>query len=94
MLGDEGRRCWTLLYRQKSESKSERYHMDILPSVAEAGYTRVLNEVLSKAYSLDQAKRIAIRITDKESWDYRISTSIRTWHSSIGLLTVAVHQEL
>ena len=82
MLGDEGRRCWTLLYRQKSESKSERYHMDILPSVAEAGYTRVLNEVLSKAYSLDQAKRIAIRITDKESWDYRISTSIRTWHSS------------
>lgn len=82
MLGDEGRRCWTLLYRQKSESKSERYHMDILPSVAEAGYTRVLNEVLSKAYSLDQAKRIAIRITDKESWDYRISTNIRTWHSS------------
>lgn len=66
MLDEEGRRCWTLLYRQNSNSKSERYHMDILPSVSEAGYDRVLREVLSQAFSLEQAKRIAIRITDNQ----------------------------
>ena len=30
---EEGRRCWTLLYRQNSDDAKERYHMDILPSV-------------------------------------------------------------
>lgn len=82
MLDDEGRRCWTLLYRQNSESKSERYHMDILPSVAQSGYELILNEVLSKAYSLEQAKRIAIRITDNKSFNYRTSPNINTWLSS------------
>lgn len=82
MMDDEGRRCWTLLYRQNSESKSERYHMDILPSVTEAGYGRILTEVLSREYSLEQAKRIAIRITDNQSKDYYTSRDILTWHSS------------
>jgi hypothetical protein len=82
MLGDEGRRCWTLLYRHNSDSKTERYHMDILPSVAQSGYERILNEVLSKTYSLEQAKRIALRITDNKSRDYSTSRNILTWHSS------------
>lgn len=82
MLDEEGRRCWTLLYRQNSYSKSERYHMDILPSVSEAGYDRVLREVLSQAFSLEQAKRIAIRITDTKSADYYTGQNILTWHSS------------
>ena len=38
MLDDEGRRCWTLLYRQDSDDLKKRYHMDILPSVASKDY--------------------------------------------------------
>lgn len=82
MLDEEGRRCWTLLYRQNSESKSERYHMDILPSVTEVGYGRILTEVLSREYSLEQARRIAIRITDNKTKDYHTSRNIQTWYSS------------
>lgn len=82
MLDEEGRRCWTLLYRQNSDTKNERYHMDILPSVAEVGYDRVLREVLSQTYTFEQAKRIAIRITDNKSTDYHTSRYIFTWHSS------------
>lgn len=82
MLDVEGRRCWTLLYRQNSESISERYHMDILPAVAEVGYDSVLREVLSRTYSSEQAKRIAIRITDNRSSDYYTSRNIFSWHSS------------
>ena len=29
MLDEEGRRCWTLLYRQDSDNIKEHYHMDI-----------------------------------------------------------------
>lgn len=54
MLYEEGRRCWTLLYRQNSYSKSERYHMDILPSVSEAGMTVFFEKSCHKHLALSR----------------------------------------
>jgi hypothetical protein len=31
LLDDEGRRCWTLLYRKSSQNQNEKYLMDVLP---------------------------------------------------------------
>lgn len=74
-----GRRCWTLNYRHESADIKERYHMDILPCVANEDYDRIFREVSGNTFSLSEANRIAIRITDKLKDDYASSTDTQTW---------------
>lgn len=76
---EEGRRCWTLLYRQDSNNLKERYHMDVLPAVAERGYEVQMRQVLVADFSVDNVSRIAIRITDKEREGFSVSTNTRDW---------------
>jgi hypothetical protein len=44
----DGRRCWTLKYRENSED--EKYHMDILPSVIDSDYRRDFRRLFSEKY--------------------------------------------
>lgn len=46
LLDEEGRRCWTLQYRENG-SKNEKYHMDILPAVNTEGHTIILEKAFS-----------------------------------------------
>ncbi len=81
MLDEEGRRCWTLLYRKESERGS--YHMDILPCVINKGYSEVIREMyrnpIFENYKWD---KVAIRITDKEREDFKTSTDVSEWLKS------------
>lgn len=79
---EEGRRCWTLLYREKSDNPKERYHMDILPSVADVNYDKSYSNFISANYSYDGVQRIAIRITDKKDFRFCMSTDISEWLKS------------
>ena len=79
MLDDEGRRCWTLLYRQDSANLKERYHMDILPSVASRDYDEQMRSVLTMPFDIINLDRLSIRITDKEREGYSTLTSIFDW---------------
>lgn len=78
MLEDEdgGRRCWTLEY-----SNEANYHMDILPSVTDENFTVFLNESFSNIQDLDTEK-LAIRITDKEEFNYSYETNSEEWMKS------------
>lgn len=81
MLDDEGRRCWTLLYRRDSERIRERYHMDILPSIVSKNY-RV---ILEKAFSASDQKNLgdlAIRITCTEENNYYDEKNPEWWLKS------------
>lgn len=82
MLDEEGRRCWTLLYRQDSDNVKERYHMDILPCVADAGHVERLRMMEASAFRSNEVDRISIRITDKERSDYRTETNKNLWLKS------------
>jgi len=82
MIDDEGRRCWTLLYRQEADNVKERYHMDILPCVADNGYAERMRQMLSAGFSVNEIDRIAIRITDNKSTDYHTSKNKATWLKS------------
>ncbi len=82
MLDDEGRRCWTLLYRQDSANLKERYHMDILPSVASRDYDEQMRSVLTMPFDIINLDRLSIRITDKEREGYSTLTSIFDWLKS------------
>ena len=82
MLDYEGRRCWTLLYRQDSENLKERYHMDILPSVASKDYEEQMRQILAEAFDLDKMVRTSIRITDKERLGYYSQKDITDWLKS------------
>ncbi|OJJ21183.1 nucleotidyltransferase [marine bacterium AO1-C] len=65
----DGRRCWTMRYRENSKNSERKYHMDILPCVTGANY----KEIFEKAFSnndLEDLDSLAIRITDKESQYY------------------------
>ena len=57
---EEGRRCWTLLYRQDSDNAKERYHMDILPSVSDSEFNRRYESIISREYSQQTIDQIAI----------------------------------
>jgi hypothetical protein len=81
MLDDEGRRCWTLVYRQDSENLKERYHMDILPCVVDSGYRTVLEKAFS-AKEIGELNELAIRITDKEEDNYPVETNHLNWLKS------------
>ena len=81
MLDDEGRRCWTLLYRQESENIKEKYHMDILPSVVDSGYRMILEKAFSST-ELEDIDKLAIRITDNQAEDYYTETNHLEWLKS------------
>lgn len=77
MLNEEGRRCWTLVY-----ADSANYHMDILPSLVCSGYNIVLEKAFS-AYALDKNyDSLAIRITDKEQYNYYTDAIAENWMKS------------
>ena len=75
----EGRRCWTLLYRESSDRPKEKYHMDILPAVTDTGYDMRVRRMLELNYSLENAETAAIRITDKKDKQYDKSVMIGEW---------------
>ena len=78
----EGRRCWTLLYRDNSDNPKEKYHMDILPSVADSKYTERMTRLFSENFSEGTVDQISIRITDKEAENYAASTRKEEWLKS------------
>ena len=78
----EGRRCWTLLYRDNSDNPKEKYHMDILPSVADSKYAERMTRLFSENFSEGTVDQISIRITDKEAVNYAISTRKEEWLKS------------
>lgn len=71
-----GRRCWTLEY-----SDDANYHMDILPSISDKNFTVLLNESFNNSQYLDTNK-LAIRITDKEEYNYSTETDTEWWMKS------------
>ena len=75
MLGSEGRRCWTLKYRDESDSK--KYHLDILPSIIAEDYLVISQNAFSNLYD-----NIAIRITDTEEQNYKTETNSDLWLKS------------
>lgn len=81
MLDDEGRRCWTLLYRQDSDKIKEKYHMDILPSVVDSGYRLILEKAFLST-ELEDIDKLAIRITDNQEEDYHTETNHLEWLKS------------
>lgn len=78
----EGGRCWTLLYRDNSDNPKEKYHMDILPSVADSKYVERMTRLFSENFSDQTVDQISIRITDKEAKDYATSTYKEDWLKS------------
>ena len=82
MLDKEGRRCWTLLYRQNSEDAKERYHMDILPCVVDPMFNANMEIYRTKSFSSVKLDDIAIRITDNQEPNYNSSTYISNWSKS------------
>jgi hypothetical protein len=79
---EEGRRCWTLLYRQDSDNAKERYHIDILPSVSDSEFNRRYESIRIREYSQQTIDQIAIRITDNKEPNYGRSTDITEWLKS------------
>lgn len=80
ILDDEGRRCWTLKYRENG-SPNERYHMDILPAINTHGFSIILE----KAYSnlKDQnIEELVLSITDNERPEYDYSLEPSEWLQS------------
>lgn len=78
----EGRRCWTLLYRDNSDNPKEKYHMDILPSVVDGKYVERMTRLFSESFSDQTIDRISIRITDKEAENYATSRCKEEWLKS------------
>ncbi|MCI1647505.1 MAG: nucleotidyltransferase [Bacteroides sp.] len=75
----EGRRCWTLLYRDSSDNPKEKYHMDILPAVTDDKYEVRVKRMFLSNFSIDNANNSAIRITDKKSEIFDKSTITYEW---------------
>lgn len=82
LLDEEGRRCWTLLYRRESENTKERYHMDILPSIISEGYSIALEKYLSYTGEETNFESLAIRITDKTMENYTYEIHLEEWMKS------------
>lgn len=78
MLEDEngGRRCWTLEY-----SDDANYHLDVLPSISDKNFTKLLNESFNNVQNIN-ADKLAIRITDNEETGYAIETDVYWWMKS------------
>ena len=83
LLDEEGRRCWTLLYRDNAITTTQKYHMDILPSIVDKNYKTIVREMFSaRELSESDYDKAAIRITDNESPDYKTSPLPLTWLKS------------
>ena len=80
ILDEEGRRCWTLKYRENSVN-NDQYHMDILPAVIANGYNVVLTKMFSESRTMN-FDSLAIRITDKELLNYDSATNPDNWLQS------------
>ena len=80
ILDEEGRRCWTLKYRENSVN-NDQYHMDILPAVIATGYNEVVIKMFSESRTLN-FDSLAIRITDKELFNYDTATNPENWLQS------------
>ena len=81
MIDEEGRRCWTLLYRQDSGNTRERYHMDILPSIVDFGYRMILEKAFS-VKEFEDVEQLGIRITDRDDDGYKWDTNHLNWLKS------------
>lgn len=73
MLDKEGRRCWTLQY-----ADSAQFHLDILPSLVDKDYD-ILLENSKKSIDTSRIETPAIRITDRETWNYSSGTVPELW---------------
>jgi hypothetical protein len=73
MLTPEGRRCWTLNY-----AESRGFHLDVLPSVVGQDFFNLMEGSISDA-QMQNARNLAIRITDKLSINYRTATNPFEW---------------
>ena len=82
MLDEEGRRCWTLKYRDNADSPKERYHMDILPCVVDEEFNARLQRMVNSSYRHDQVDKLSIRITDNKSKGYYTELSSDEWLKS------------
>jgi mannitol/fructose-specific phosphotransferase system IIA component (Ntr-type) len=80
ILDKEGRRCWTLKYRENSVN-NDQYHMDILPAIIANGYSVALTKMFSESRSIN-FESLAIRITDKELLNYQSETDPDYWLKS------------
>lgn len=81
MLEEEGRRCWTLKYRENAESANQRYHMDILPALISNDYTIILEKAMS-ADTYEEFDKLRLSITDKEESGYNTETRHEYWKQS------------
>ncbi|MFC5623278.1 nucleotidyltransferase domain-containing protein [Algoriphagus winogradskyi] len=77
LLDEEGRRCWTLKYREKSPNGG-KYHMDILPAIISEGYGILLEKAFSNR-SLEEIDSLSIRMTDTELLNYPSSIYVEEW---------------
>ena len=81
ILDDEGRRCWTLKYRENANF-NERYHMDILPAVNTSGHS-IIKERAYINLSDQKIEELVLSITDKEKVpDYYTITDPLSWYLS------------
>ncbi|WP_378106313.1 nucleotidyltransferase [Chryseobacterium sp. sg2396] len=80
ILDEEGRRCWTLKYRENS-SPNERYHMDILPAINTHGYSIILEKAYSNLKDQD-IQELVLSITDNERPEYDYSIEPIEWLQS------------
>ena len=81
MLDEEGRRCWTLKYRENAESANQRYHMDILPALISSGYSIILERAMS-ADTYEEFDQLRLSITDIEESGYNTETRPENWKQS------------
>lgn len=80
ILDDEGRRCWTLKYRENG-LPSERYHMDILPAINTHGYSIILEKAYSNLND-QNIEGLVLSITDNERPEYGYSLEPSEWFQS------------
>ncbi|TDQ78331.1 nucleotidyltransferase domain-containing protein [Sphingobacterium yanglingense] len=81
LLDEEGRRCWTLKYRENAESSNQRYHMDILPALISNGYSILLEKAMS-ADTYEEFDELRLSITDKEEGNYHHEIRPEYWKQS------------
>lgn len=81
MLDEEGRRCWTLKYRENAESANQKYHLDVLPALISNGYSIILERAMS-ADTYEEFDKLRLSITDKEESGYNTETRPEYWKQS------------
>lgn len=81
LLDEEGRRCWTLKYRENGDL-NEKYHMDILPAINTKGHTIILEKAFSD-FRDENYDNLLLSITDNERLpEYEVSTNPHDWLQS------------